>query len=160
MTPRRFCSSLRARELVQRAADLVRAGPLEDLGLQPNVEAGALAEDARGEERRFVDVRRDDRARLLEIRSSERRHRLNRESSSPCAALAPAPGAGAPRSEKDHRMLRRDVEFLAAGLAGDRIVDADHVVAQLGVQRAVALVGARRNPILLACERPSASGSR
>ena len=42
-------------------------------------------------------------------------------------------------------MLRRNVEFLSAGLARDRVVDTDHVVAELGEQRAIAVVGARRD---------------
>ena len=54
------------RELVQRAADLVRAGALEDLGLQADVEAGRLAEHPRRQQRRVMDVRRDLRVRGLE----------------------------------------------------------------------------------------------
>src|SRR5262249_53207575 len=50
--------------------------------------------------------------------------------------------------QEDHRVLRRDVELLPACLARHRIVDADHVVAELEEQRAIALVGAGRNPIL------------
>ena len=34
-------------------------------------------------------------------------------------------------------MLRRDVELLAARLAGDGIVDANHVVAQFRIQLAI-----------------------
>ena len=57
--------------------------------------------------------------------------------------------------DEHHRVLRRDVELLAARLAGDRVVDADHVVAQLRVQRAVALVGAGRQAILLDAHHPA-----
>src|SRR5690349_11123993 len=51
-------------------------------------------------------------------------------------------------------MLRRDVELLAAGLARDRIVDADHVVAQLRVERAIAFVGACGQTVLLRAHDP------
>ena len=63
------------REFVERSTNLVRAGFLEHLGLEPNVEAGALAEDARGDERRLVDVGRDDRTRTLEVSAREWGHR-------------------------------------------------------------------------------------
>src|SRR5439155_11847703 len=56
--------------------------------------------------------------------------------------------------QEDHRVLRGDVEPLSARLAGDRVVDADHVVAQLGEQRAVALVGAGRDPVLARADDP------
>ena len=46
-------------------------------------------------------------------------------------------------------MLRRNVEPLAARLARDRIVDPDHVIAQLGGQTPVPLVRARRDAVLL-----------
>jgi len=52
-------------------------------------------------------------------------------------------------------MLGRDVEFLAAGLARHGIVDTDHVVAQLGVQRPIALIGARRDAIFLRPDDPA-----
>src|SRR5581483_678484 len=80
------------RELVERAADLVRAGLLEDLRFQPDVEAGPLAEDPRGEERRLVDVARDDGAGALEVGAGEAGHRLNRESSSPAGVFEAAAG--------------------------------------------------------------------
>src|SRR4029079_8302191 len=82
-------------ELIQRTANLVRAGLLENLGLQPDVEAGALAQDARGQHRRLVDVRRDDPARRFEVGARQRRkaHRLNLESSSPSTAALVDTGA-------------------------------------------------------------------
>src|SRR5687767_2016209 len=46
-------------ELHERAADLVRARSLEQLGLEPDVEAGLVAERARAQERGVMDVRRD-----------------------------------------------------------------------------------------------------
>src|SRR5262245_65756663 len=52
-------------------------------------------------------------------------------------------------------MLRRDVEFLTSRLARHRIVDADHVVAQLAVQRAVAIVRAGWNTVLLRAHDPA-----
>src|SRR5262249_37175541 len=57
--------------------------------------------------------------------------------------------------DEHHRVLRRDVELLAAGLAGHRVVDADHVVAELGVERAVAFVGAARQTILPRADDPA-----
>src|SRR5262245_5683327 len=54
-----------------------------------------------------------------------------------------------------HRVLRRDVELLAARLARDRIVDTDHVVAELAVQRAIAIVGAVGQAILLRPDHPA-----
>jgi hypothetical protein len=52
-------------------------------------------------------------------------------------------------------MLGRDVEFLAAGFARHGIVDANHVVAQLGKQGTIALVGAWRDPIFLRPNDPA-----
>src|ERR1700730_15858247 len=52
-------------------------------------------------------------------------------------------------------MLRRDVELLAARLAGHGIVYADHVVAQLREHRAIALVGAGRNAVLAHADDPA-----
>ncbi len=60
------------RELVQRTAYLVGPRFLEDLGLETHVEAGALAEDPRGQDRRLVDLRGDDGARALEVGTCER----------------------------------------------------------------------------------------
>ena len=52
-------------------------------------------------------------------------------------------------------MLRGDVELLAARLTRHCVVDANHVVAQLGIERAVALVGALRQPILARADDPA-----
>src|SRR5438552_1923476 len=52
-------------------------------------------------------------------------------------------------------MLRRDVELFPAGLARYRIVDADHVIAELGEQRPVALVGASRDGFLARAHDPA-----
>src|ERR1700730_12889981 len=52
-------------------------------------------------------------------------------------------------------MLRRDVELLAARLAGDGIVHADHVVAQLREHRAISRVGAGRNAVLAHADDPA-----
>lgn len=49
--------------------------------------------------------------------------------------------------QEDHRMLRRNIEPLPARLACHRVVHADHVIAKLREQRAVALVGPWRDPI-------------
>jgi len=54
------------RQLVERPAELVRAGALENLGLEPDVEAGALAERGGGEQRRVARVLRNTLASLLE----------------------------------------------------------------------------------------------
>src|SRR5262245_33470496 len=56
--------------------------------------------------------------------------------------------------DEHHRVLRRNVELLAAGFARDRIVHADHVVAQLGEHRPIALVRAVGNPILASAHHP------
>src|SRR4051812_22915478 len=57
--------------------------------------------------------------------------------------------------QEDERVLRWNVELAAAGLAGDGVVDPNHVVAQLRVQRAVALVRAGRDAILLRADNPA-----
>ena len=53
------------------------------------------------------------------------------------------------------RVLRRDLEFLAAGLARDLVVEAEQVVAQLGELGPVALVGPGRQPLLLRAPHPA-----
>jgi hypothetical protein len=50
---------------------------------------------------------------------------------------------------------RWDLDLLAARLAHDLIVHTDQVVAELGELGAVALVGARRQPILLHAPHPA-----
>src|SRR5262245_34516806 len=57
--------------------------------------------------------------------------------------------------EKDHGLVRGHVELAAAAGADDVVVHADQVVAQLPEHRAVALVGAGWNPILLRTADPS-----
>ena len=52
-------------------------------------------------------------------------------------------------------MLRGDVELLAARLAGYGVVDTNHVVLELGEQRAIALVGPGRNAILARAHDPA-----
>jgi hypothetical protein len=52
-------------------------------------------------------------------------------------------------------MHRRNLESLAARLAYDLIVDANEVVAKLGKLRAVALVGAGRQPIFFGTPYPT-----
>ena len=59
-------------ELHERAADLVRARALEELGLEPHLEPGLFAERPRAQERRAVDVRRDQGQRGSRI--GRRRH--------------------------------------------------------------------------------------
>src|SRR5262249_27259192 len=53
------------------------------------------------------------------------------------------------------RVLRRDLELLAARLAGDLVVEAKQVVAQLGELGAVDFIGAGRQPILLGASHPA-----
>ena len=74
-------------------------------------------------------------------------HLLKRESSSP-PPWAHRSRRGSALFDKDHRVLRGDVELLAARLAGDGVVHPDHVVAQLGIEGPVALVGAGWHPFL------------
>src|SRR5262249_42033949 len=59
------------------------------------------------------------------------------------------------RLEKHHRVLGRDVELLAAGPARHRIVDTNHIVAELGEERAIALIRSWRNPILARAHDPA-----
>ena len=54
-------------EAVEGAADLVGAALLEHLGLQPDIEPGPLAQQARGQHRRAVDVGRDSGIHLPEV---------------------------------------------------------------------------------------------
>jgi hypothetical protein len=56
------------RELVQRTADLVRPDALKQLGLETDVVPGLLAQLARRQERRVLDVLGDARTRRLESR--------------------------------------------------------------------------------------------
>jgi hypothetical protein len=49
---------------------------------------------------------------------------------------------------------RRNFEPLAAGLADDLIVDANEMIPQLGKLRPIALIRARRQPILLGSPDP------
>jgi hypothetical protein len=51
--------------------------------------------------------------------------------------------------DEQQRMHGRDLELLPARFAHHLVVDPDQVVAKLGELRAVTLVGARRQPILL-----------
>jgi hypothetical protein len=62
------------RELVERPADLVRPHPLKQLGLEPHVEAGAVAELARREQRRPLDVGVNARPGDLEIVERQGEH--------------------------------------------------------------------------------------
>src|SRR4051812_29514641 len=57
--------------------------------------------------------------------------------------------------EKNHGLMRRHVELAPASCADDVVVHADEVVAQLAEHRAVALVRARGNPLLLRATDPS-----
>jgi hypothetical protein len=52
-------------------------------------------------------------------------------------------------------MLRGDVELLPARPARHGIVDTNHVVPELGEQRAIAVVGSGRNAILPRADHPS-----
>src|SRR5262249_36189465 len=72
-TPLLFFGELR--ELVHRPADLVRASALEHLRLETDVEAGALAEETRGQQRRVIDEIAHPGARLFEGGTGEREHR-------------------------------------------------------------------------------------
>src|SRR4051812_6274127 len=51
--------------------------------------------------------------------------------------------------DEDHRLLRRDLELPAAGLADDLVVEAENVVAQLRELLAIHLVGPRGRTIFL-----------
>src|SRR5215475_10882698 len=57
--------------------------------------------------------------------------------------------------EKDHRVLRRNIELLPARLARHRVVHPNHVVAEFPEQRTVALIGPGRNAILLRSNHPA-----
>ena len=65
------------RELVERSADLVRPDALKHFRLEPHVEAGALAELTRRQQRRVLDVLADARADGFEIIKSQREHTRN-----------------------------------------------------------------------------------
>ena len=52
-------------------------------------------------------------------------------------------------------MLRGDIELLATRLASHRIVDADHVVAQLGKERPVSFVSTWRDTIFSRANDPT-----
>ncbi len=80
------------RELVERPADLVGARALEQLGLEPHVEAGGLAQHARGQQRRVVDVRADAGARLFERTRRGQGHQGHR-----LRMIAPGPVPDSPR---------------------------------------------------------------
>ncbi len=51
--------------------------------------------------------------------------------------------------QENERLVRRYFEPCATRLAVHHVVDANHVVTKLGIERAIAFVGARRNPIFL-----------
>src|SRR2546421_280379 len=51
-------------------------------------------------------------------------------------------------------VLRRDLEFLAARLARDLIVQAEQIVAELRELFPIGFVGARRQPVLLRAAHP------
>jgi hypothetical protein len=63
-----------ARELHERPANLVRPRALEELGLQAHVEAGFLAQEARAEQRRPVDVGPDVLKGGLRVRRDRDAH--------------------------------------------------------------------------------------
>ena len=92
-TPRRFWSSVRYVNLFSGPRILYEPVFWKISAFEPDVEARALAEDARRQQRRLVDVRRDDRPRALEVRPRQHGHRLKRESSSPPPVNEPCAGA-------------------------------------------------------------------
>ena len=62
-------------ELHERPPDLVRPGPLEQLGLEPHVEAGLLGQQPRGKKRRPPRVPRDELQRRPRVREGRDAHR-------------------------------------------------------------------------------------
>ena len=64
------------------------------------------------------------------------------------------PGLQAGFDEHD-RLLRRDLELALAPLAHHHVVEADHVIAELAEHRAVPLIRAGRQPLLLGSKRPA-----
>jgi len=57
--------------------------------------------------------------------------------------------------QENERLVRRYFEPCATRLAVHHVVDANHVVTKLGIERAIAFVGARRNPIFLDATDPA-----
>src|SRR5262249_4351727 len=121
------------RELVRRAADLVRPGPLEELGLQQDAVARLTRERRRSEHGRPVDDRRDPPLRRVEGLGSQLRDRIDgepaghavasrakmpsisTEMSNGSAAMPTAERACAPRSSPNAATIRSEAPFATSG---------------------------------------------
>ena len=67
------------RKFVERAANLVGADALKELGFQPHIETRPFAQLSRGEERCSLDVGSDSLSYMLEVGASQLKHRVARD---------------------------------------------------------------------------------